>query len=123
LTSVTVAACATAAAALAFGTSFIDVQCAAFESRAVQAGDGPVGFLGVAHFDKRKAAGTACITVCYEIHSINCSIPLEHGTNRRIGRGKIQIAYKNILHYSLFLSFNCAGKTRQIRAAKLWQDY
>jgi hypothetical protein len=111
-----------ATATLALGTGFIDVQCAAFEIRAVQTGDSPVGFLGVAHFDKRKAAGAAGITIRNQIDTINCSIPLEHGPNRRIGGGKIQIAYKNILHSLLFLSFNCAGKTRQIRTAQLRRD-
>src|SRR5262249_20131730 len=88
-----------AAATLALGTSFIDVQSATSKIRAVQAGDGPVGFLGIAHFDKRKAAGAAGITIRDQIDTINCSIPLEHLTHRRIGGGKIQIAYENILHF------------------------
>jgi hypothetical protein len=125
LTRVTAAASATAAATatLALGASFIDVHCPAFEIRAVQTGDGPVGFLGVAHFDKRKAAGAAGIPIRHQTDTINCAIPLEHGTNGRLGSSEIQIAYKNILHFLLFLSFNCAGKTRHIRTAKLWRDY
>ena len=51
------AAVSASAAALALWTSFVDVQRAAFEIRTVKAGDGPVGFLGFAHFDERKAAG------------------------------------------------------------------
>ena len=102
LTTETAAVSATAAT-LDLGAGFIDVQCAAFEIRAVQAGYSPVGFLAVAHFDKRKAAGAAGITIRNQIDTINGSIPLEHGTNRRIGRGKIQIAYENVLHfYTLF---------------------
>jgi len=122
LMSVTAAVSSTAAT-LDPGTSFIDVQCAAFEIRSVQASDGPVGFLSFAHFDKRKAAGAARLTIRHQIDTINGSITLEHYTNRRIGSGKIQIAYKNILHFLLFLSLNCAGKTRQIRTAKLWRDH
>ena len=87
------------AATLGLGAGFIDVQCAAFEIRAVQAGDCPIGFLGIAHFDKRKAAGAAGITICNQIDTINSSIPLENGTNGRIGSGKIQIAYENVLHF------------------------
>lgn len=113
-----------AASALALGTSFIYVQCAAFEVGAIQAGNSPVGFLGVAHFDKREAAGTAGITIRDQIDTINRSIALEHGANRRLSGGKIEIAYKDILHFPLlFLSFNCAGKTRHTEISKLWRDY
>jgi hypothetical protein len=109
LASETAAARATAAA-LAFGTSFIDVQCAAFEICAVQGGYGPIGFLGVAHFDKRKASGAPRITVCDQIDTIHCSIPLEHGANRRIGSGKIEIADKGILHFLLLSVFQLCGQ-------------
>ena len=122
LARVTAAVCVTAAT-LDLGPSFIDVQCAAFKICAVQAGYGPIGFRSVAHFNKRKAARAAGIPVRNQVDTINCSIPLEHGANRRIGCGKVQIAYKNILHFYFFLSFNCAGKTRQIRTAKLRRDY
>jgi hypothetical protein len=98
------------AATLALGPGFIDVEGAAFEIRAVQAGDGPVGLLGAAHFDKCKAAGSSGITIRHQIDTINCSIPLEHGSNRRIGNGKIQIAYKNILHSLLFSVFQLCGQ-------------
>ena len=101
---------AAVSATLDLGTGFIDVQCPAFEIRAVQAGDSPVGFFGLAHLDKRKAAGAAGITIRNQIHTINCSVPLEHGTNRRIGSGKIQVAYKNILHYLLFSVFQLCGQ-------------
>ena len=70
LTTETAAGSATAAA-LGFGTSFIDVQCATFEIRAVQAGDGPVGFLSVAHFNKCKAARPAGITIGDQIDTIH----------------------------------------------------
>jgi hypothetical protein len=117
------AAISATAATLALGTGFIDVQRAAPEIRAVQAGDGPVGFLGVAHFDKRKSPGAASVTIRYQINTINCSVPLEHGANRRIGSTKIQITYKNILHVLLSSIFQLCGKTRQIRTAKLWRDF
>ena len=110
LMSVTAAVSSTAAT-LDLGTSFIDVQCAAFEIRSVQASDGPVGFLSFAHFDKRKAAGAAGITIRHQIDTINGSITLEHYTNRRIGSGKIQIAYKNTLQRLLTLSvFQLCGQ-------------
>ena len=103
LTSVTATA---AAGTLALGTSFIDVQRAAVEVRAVQTGDRTVGCRGVAHFDKRKATGAAGITIGYHIDAIHCAVLLEQSTNRRLGGGKIQIAYEDILHFLLFLSFN-----------------
>jgi hypothetical protein len=112
-----------AATTLGLGASFIDVQRAAFEIGTVQTGDGPVCFLSVAHFDKRKAAGAASITIRHQIDAINCSIPLKHGTHGRVGSGKIQIAYENILHFLLFSVFQLCGKTRQIRTAKLWRDF
>jgi hypothetical protein len=90
LTTETAAVSATAAVRR-LGAGFIDVQCAAFEIHAVQAGDSPVGFFGVAHFDKRKAAGAAGITIRNQVDTVNCSIPLEYGTNRGIGSGKIQV--------------------------------
>ena len=71
------AAASATTATLALGTGFIDVQCTAFEIRAVQAGDRPVGFLGVAHFDKSKTAGAAGITIRNQIDTIDCSIPLK----------------------------------------------
>ena len=58
----------------------------------------------------RLAPLTAGITIRHQIDTINCSIPLEHGTNRRIGSGKIQIAYKNILHFQLFSVFQLCGQ-------------
>jgi hypothetical protein len=116
-------AVSTTAATLALRTGFIYVQRAAFEIRAIQASDGPLGFLGVAHFDKGKSTGATGITIRYQINTINCSVPLEHSANRRIGGSKIQVTYKNILHFLLFSFFQLCGKTRQIRTAKLWRDF
>ena len=113
----------TAATTLDLGTGFIDVQRTTFAIGTVQTSDGSVGFLAVTHFDKRETAGSASITIRHYIHAINRSISLKHGTYGRVGNGKIQIAYENILHFHSFLSFNCAGKTRQIRTAKLWRDF
>jgi hypothetical protein len=93
-----VSAAASATTALSLGTSFIDIQRAAFESHAIQASDGLVSFIGIAHFNKREAAGAASVTIGHQIDTINGSIPLEHRTDGRIGSGKIQIAYENILH-------------------------
>jgi hypothetical protein len=104
------AAVSAAATTLRLGTSFIDVQGAAFEIRTVQAGDGPVGFLGVAHFDKRKPAGAASITIRHQIDPINCSIPLKHGAHGRVGSGKIQIAYENILQFFTLSVFQLCGQ-------------
>jgi hypothetical protein len=106
------AAISATAATLTLGPGFIDIQRTTSEIRAVQAGDGPVGFLGVAHFDKCKATGTAGITIRHQIDTINRSIPFEHGANRRIGCGKIQITYKNILHFYSF----CLSIVRQDEA-------
>jgi hypothetical protein len=97
---------AAAASSLSLGTGFIDVQRAAFKISAVQARNSPVGFLGVAHFDKRKTAGAAGIAIGHQVDTINRSIPFEHRTQGRLGGGKIQIAYENILHFLIFLSFN-----------------
>jgi hypothetical protein len=123
LTAETAAASATAAA-LGLGTSFIDVQRATFEIRAIQAGNRAVGFVGVAHFHKRKTAGAAGITIRYQIDTIHGSIPFKHGTDRRIGGGKIQIAYENILHFfTLFCLSIVRARQGSIRTAKLWRDY
>ena len=87
-----------AAIALALGPGFIDVQSTSFELRSVQTGDGLIRFLRITHFDERESTGAAGIAVGHNIDTINGSIPLEHRTNRRIGSGKIQIAYKNVFH-------------------------
>ena len=58
-----------------------------------------------------------------QIDAINCSISPKRGTHRRGCRGQIRIAYESTFHFLLFLSFNCASKTRQIRTAKLRRDF
>jgi len=111
---------ATTAKSLVLGTSFIDVQRAAPEIGAVQAGDGPVGFLGIAHFDKRKAAGAAGKTIRHQIDTIYRSIPFKHRTDGRIASGKIQIAYENILQIYLFSVFQLCGQNKaDLETAKL----
>src|ERR1043166_3019652 len=101
-----------AATTLGFGASFVHVQRTTLELGAVQAGDGLVGFLGVAHFDKRKAAGAARIAIRHQVDPINRSIPLKHGTYGGVCSGKIQIANENILH--VFILF-CLSIARQRR--------
>jgi hypothetical protein len=99
-----------AAAALPLGTGFIHIQCTSFEIRAVQGSDSPVGFFGVAHLDKRKATRAAGITIRNQIDTIDGSITLENRANRRIGSGKIQIAYKNILQLFTLSVFQLCGQ-------------
>src|SRR5689334_19361494 len=84
LTPETAAAAAWPATAtsLGLGTSFIDVQRTSFEIRAIQGSDGPVGFLGLAHFHKREAAGAAGVTIRHQIDAINSSILFKHRTHR-----------------------------------------
>src|SRR5215467_4740205 len=68
------AAIAATAAALGLRTRFIDVERAALNFAAVQAGNGAVRLGGVGHFDERKTARPAGITVSDKIDTFNVAI-------------------------------------------------
>ena len=88
----------------------IHIQRTAFKIGAIQACNGLIGLMGVAHFDKCETARAAGVAVRHQIDSINGSILLEKRAYRRISSGKIQIADENILHVIPLSVFQLCGQ-------------
>jgi hypothetical protein len=86
------------AATLGFGAGFINIQRPAVELRSVERGDRLIRFGGIRHFDEGETTGAAGVAVGYQVDALHTSVRLEERSDGRFGCGKIQIAYKNILH-------------------------
>jgi hypothetical protein len=87
------------AAALAFRTSFVDIQGSAAHFMAIDGGDGPVAFRVIGHFDERKASGLACVAVGYYTHAVDCAMGFKQRTDVLFSGVETKISHKNILHF------------------------
>jgi hypothetical protein len=79
-TATTAAAGGSATAATPSGrlrTSFVHIQGTAFEIGTVQASNGLIGLVGIAHFNERKPTRTASVPVRNQIDPIYRPIALE----------------------------------------------
>jgi len=89
---------AAAAAAVVLGTRLVNVERAAVDFTAVQAGDGAIRIGGFGHFDKRKTTRPAGIPIRDQIDTFDVAVRRKQRSDRRFSSGKIQIAYENVLH-------------------------
>lgn len=64
--------------AIGLGLSFVDLQCAAGEFRAVEGCDGLVSFCGIRHFDKCEAAGASGFTIGNDADFFDGAVGLEN---------------------------------------------
>lgn len=104
------------AGAIGFGASLVDVDGAATEIGAVQTGDGPVGFLRIAHFHEGKTTRAAGLAVRHQTDALHGAERFKCAANCFFRGAKIQVSYENFLHKSILelaKSFDdklCEGK-------------
>jgi hypothetical protein len=85
-------------------TDSAEADRAAVEISSIQRRNRAVRFSGVRHFDERKTARAAGVTVGYQIDTVHLSVRLKERTDRRFSCCEIQIAYKNVFHIVVCLS-------------------
>src|SRR5207302_4579473 len=95
--AVTTAATAAAPSALGLGTSFVHVQRAPPQLRAVQRSDGFLAIFGIRHFDKAKATRTAGVAIGHDRDAVYWSILLKQLSQFVFPRIEIQIPNEDIL--------------------------
>ena len=66
----------------------------------------------IGHFHEGEPSGLSRVAVCYNVYTVNRSIPFKQGSNRVFGSAEAQVSYKNILHLT-FLSEICRTANRR----------
>jgi hypothetical protein len=92
------AAAGSAGTAIGFGAGFVDIQGASAEFFAVQGCDGFLGFAGIGHFYKGKAARAPGVTVRDQADLIDFAVRFKQGTQFRFGGAVREVANKKLLH-------------------------
>ncbi len=66
-----------------------------------------------AHFDKSEAPGLSRVTVSHDVHAVDRTVRLKHGTHSILRGSETEVTYKNILHFNFFPEFaeQRTGKT------------
>jgi hypothetical protein len=77
---------------IGFGFRFVNLQRATSQVCAIQGGDRLVGFSGISHFDKSKAAGAAGFTVRNNADTLDCAVRLKQATKLGLGSAVRQVA-------------------------------
>ena len=95
---------ATTAAALGFRPSLINIERTAIKISTIERRNCAIRFSGVRHFNERKTARTAGVTVGYQVDTVHLSVWLKERTDRRFSSCEIQIAYKDVFHIVVCLS-------------------
>jgi hypothetical protein len=98
-----------AAPTFSLGARLVNVERAPPHVGAIQRRNRPVRLGRIRHLDESETARTPSVSVRHQVHTIHPSVRLEKRSQRRFGSGKIQIAYEDILHVVLLLSFNRAS--------------
>src|SRR5262249_20491437 len=88
------------APAFSLRTRLVYVERATFHVGAIQRRNCSIRLGRIRHFDESEAARTPGVSIRHQVHTIHLSVPLEKRSHRRLGSGKIQIAYKDVLHVS-----------------------
>jgi len=76
----------------------VHVERATFQAGTVQRRDCPIRLGGIRHLDESEAARTPSVSVGHQVHTIDLAVRLEKRSHRRLGCGKIQIAYEDVFH-------------------------
>ena len=103
-TTASAEAATTAAAALGFRPSLIDIECTAIKISTIERRNCAIRFSGVRHFNERKTARAAGVTVGYQVDTVHLSVRLKERTDGRFSSCEIQIAYKDVFHIVVCLS-------------------
>jgi hypothetical protein len=88
------------AAALAFGTRFVDIQRAAVEVSAVQRGDGVFGFVPVGHFDESESARLSGHAISDYVDALDSAVWGEKRVQIIFGGLETQVSDEYIGHFS-----------------------
>ena len=103
-TTTATAEAAATAAALGFRPRLIDIERTAIKISAIECCNCAIRLGGVRHFNERKTARAAGVTVGYQVDSVHLSVGLKERTDRRFSSCEIQIAYKDVFHIVVCLS-------------------
>ena len=79
-------------------TRLVHVEQATFKVGAIQSRDCPIRLGRIRHLDESEAARMPRVTVRHQVHTTDFSVCLEKRSHRRLGCGKIQIAYVDVFH-------------------------
>jgi hypothetical protein len=88
----------TAAAAIDFGTGFVDIQLSSAHLGPIQRGNGLLGFVIIGHFNKRKSSRAARVAVRYDAHAFYCPVDLKQRSHLFFTGAEGQISDKNLFH-------------------------
>jgi hypothetical protein len=94
--------CTAAEAAVLPGAGFIDVERPSVQFFSVESGDGPEGFIIVAHFDESEPSGLPGVTIGDDTYTVNRPVLLKQRSNGVFGCPEAEISYENILHVGSF---------------------
>ena len=95
------ASAAAAKAALRLRSRFVDIECPAVQSVAIEGLDRLIGLSFICHFHERESARPPGIPVGHDAGTVDGSVPLKQGAQRFFGSVEIQIAYEDVLHIIL----------------------
>jgi hypothetical protein len=97
------AASATAPRSIGLWFGFVDFQSSTSEAGSIQRGDRFIGFTGIGHFDKSKAASPAGFPVGDDADALDCAVRLEESAKFWFSCTVGQVADVQVLHKVLFL--------------------
>ena len=94
---------------LSLRTSLVYVECATVQVGSMQRRNCLLRLGRIRHLDESEAARPPSLSILYHIHMIHFSVRLEKRSQRRIGCGKIQIAYEDVFHVLAHSVFQLCG--------------
>jgi hypothetical protein len=113
-TAISATVAPTASGALGLGPSFVHVQGAPANLRAVERGNGFFSVFVAGHFHEPKPARASCIAVSHDAYPIDLPVWLKQLPQLVFGGAEAQISDKNILHASASaLSCRSASSVRR----------
>src|ERR1700735_515751 len=94
----------TTAATCRLRPSFIDIQSAPADIRAIQRRNCPIRLFRVRHFDECKSPRTSSLPVGHQAHALHGAIRFKQRANSVLRRAKIQVPYEYVLQGLLLLT-------------------
>src|SRR6516225_77273 len=99
-------------------TRLVHVERATFQVGAIQGRYCPIRLGRFRHLDESEAARTAGVSVRNQVDTLHFSVRLEKCSHRRLGCGKIQIAYEDVFHVLAPSVFQLCGLARRGRSER-----
>src|SRR5689334_15588254 len=112
------AAVAARTAAFSLGTGFVDVERTTVELRAVQSGNGAIGFVVDAHLYEAEASRATGVAIGDYADPVDCPVRFKNGSDCVFGSSEAQISYENVFHLNLLSAIYRAANRGQDRRGK-----